>query len=96
MNYLYDRDLKFDVMSLYPKSFFGFDYTYQSESEDEDKYITKNNKNFSLMKKKKKLQHIMELWRRCFNRAMGCIVLINLFLVSRTKMIYFGRQLISK
>ena len=77
-----------------PKSFFGFDYNYASDTEDELKYISKENKNFSKMKKEAKRRRLLGLWRKAYNQGVGCAIIINQFVTIHTKMVYFGRQVL--
>ena len=76
------------------KSFFGFDYSYNTDTDDETKYHTNKNKRFYKMSAKEREAHIMNLWRSCKNQAYVCAIVINQFQSISTKLSYFGRQMI--
>lgn len=49
------------------KSFYGFDYQYNTETDDENKYVTPKNKRFYKLNAKEREAHIINLWRSCQN-----------------------------
>ena len=78
------------------KSFFGQDFTYASETDDEDeKYVTKKNKYFWRLRRTQREQAVLKLWRRCFVKALSCVVMKNRFDFLNTKVMYFGSSIIN-
>ena len=76
-------------------SLFGFNYDYHTDTDDEHKYVTALNRKFLKFNKTRKEAYVIKLWRTCHNKAFVCGCLINQFYGIRTKMSYFGRQMIS-
>ena len=46
------------------------------------------------MKKSEKQKHSLMLWRKAYNKALSCSVLITQFNIIQTKVAYFGRQML--
>ena len=76
LNDMEDKGHKGEVQGP-PKSFFGFDYNYNTDTDDEDKYLSKDNRNFYKMNRSKKHKHLKSLWRKIYNQAVGCSIIIN-------------------
>ena len=78
------------------ESFFGYDYSYRTHTDDENKYKTKKNKRFIKMAPDRRKKYIKVLWRKTYNKALVCGVMIQQFHIINTKLSYFGRQVIHK
>ena len=76
-------------------SLWGFNYDYHTDTDDEHKYVSGMNRKFLKFNRTRKEAHVIKLWRTMHNKALVCALLINQFYAIRTKMQYFGRQMIS-
>ena len=69
--------LLYPLKDLIDEAASEYEYVTEMFNYDEDKYYSKENRNFFKMNRDKKQKHLKALWKKIYNQAVGCSIIIN-------------------